>query len=137
MMEEQILLATPEAPGRIPSDALPRVLYTAPGLIAAQPLERLPEGAGVRWLRTDLPETLPHIGAGADERESRLWSWLAFFRRATLIQWPGVLPAEDHPGAPAEPDQLVWFYPGEWFGIDRPVPTLQLKWMRRAQLDYE
>src|SRR5688572_24946726 len=137
MTEEQILLATPDAPGRIPTDALERVLYTAPALIAAQPLQRLPEGIGTRWLRTDLPGVVPHIGAGADEREARLWSWLAFFRRASLIQWPSVLPATDGPKEPAAPDQLVWFYPGQWFGVDQPVPTLQLKWMRRAQQDYE
>ena len=137
LTEEQVLLATPQAPGRIPSDTLDRVLYSAPGLIAAPPLQRLPEGSGVRWLRTDLPGVMPLGGAGADEQEARLWSWLAFFRRAQLIQWPGVLPAQEGPSEAAGPEQLVWFYPGHWFGVDQPVPTLQLKWMRRAQQDYE
>jgi hypothetical protein len=31
----------------------------------------------------------------------------------------------------------VWFYPGSWFGVDQPVPTVQLKWLRRAQQDFE
>src|SRR5206468_8180683 len=27
--------------------------------------------------------------------------------------------------------------PGSWFGVDEPVPTIQLKWLRRAQQDFE
>jgi hypothetical protein len=42
-----------------------------------------------------------------------------------------------NPAQPADPNELTWFYPGEWFGRDEPVPTVQLKWLRRAQQDYE
>jgi hypothetical protein len=31
----------------------------------------------------------------------------------------------------------VWFYPGSWFGVDQPLATVQLKWLRRAQQDFE
>src|SRR5690606_8386034 len=41
------------------------------------------------------------------------------------------------PQEAADPNQMIWFYPGDWFGLDQPVPTIQLKWLRRAQQDYE
>lgn len=66
-----------------------------------------------------------------------MWAFLAFLRNATMVQWADVLPPQSSPDAPGEPSQLIWFYPGEWFGVDRPVPTLQLKWLRQAQIDYE
>jgi hypothetical protein len=102
-------------------------------------MQAWPEGAAppAQWLRTDLPGLVPYIGAGGDERDVRLWAWLAFLRDASLILWNSALPRTDDPLQPAEPGNLVWFYPGEWFGIDEPVPTVQLKWLRRAQQDYE
>ena len=45
--------------------------------------------------------------------------------------------AENAPDAPASPDELIWCYPGAWFGMTGVVPTVQLKWMRRAQQDFE
>ncbi|MCY2954795.1 MAG: hypothetical protein NTU53_22930 [Planctomycetota bacterium] len=135
--EEQVLLATPGSPKRIAADSLDRLLYAAPGLVSATPMQRLPENVGTRWLRTDLPGLIPYGGAGADEREVRLWAWLAFLRKAGLIQWPSVLPATNNAAEAGNPEDLVWFYPGSWFGVKVPVPTLQLKWLRRAQQDYE
>jgi len=135
--EEQVQVASPSSPRRIAPESLDRVLYVARGVVSAPPLQRLPEGAGTRWLRTDLPGLIPYSGAGADEREVRLWAWLAFLRQAELIQWSSVLPGQKGPGVAADPDALVWFYPGSWFGVGEPVPTLQLKWLRRAQQDYE
>lgn len=135
--EEQLQLATPAAPKRIPAEALDRLLYAAPGLVSPSPLQKLPDNRGTRWLRTDLPGLIPYGGAGADEREVRLWAWLAFLRKAQLIQWPSVLPATNNAASAANPEELVWFYPGSWFGVNEPLPTLQLKWLRRAQQDYE
>jgi len=137
MLEEQVLLADSDHSKRIPRQALGRLLYAAAGLASATPLQKLPENAGTRWLRTDLPGLIPYSGAGADQREVRLWAWLAFLRNAQLIAWPSVLPEQDSPVQLANPDDLIWFYPGSWFGVSDPVPTLQLKWLRRAQQDYE
>jgi hypothetical protein len=47
------------------------------------------------------------------------------------------LPHSHNAQEPADPNELTWFYPGRWFGIDEPVPTIQLKWLRRAQQDFE
>jgi hypothetical protein len=42
-----------------------------------------------------------------------------------------------NPNEPADPNDLIWFYPGSWFGVDEAVPSIQLKWLRRAQQDFE
>jgi len=89
------------------------------------------------WLGTDLPRLVPYCGAGGDERDVRVWAWLAFLRRAELVLWDRPLPAGNTAAEPADPDAMVWFYPGEWFGVSGPVPTVQLKWLRRAAQDYE
>lgn len=135
--EEQVQLASPQHPKWLAQQDLHRLLYVAPSLVSVPPLQRLPEGLGMRWLRTDLPGLIPNIGSGADEREVRLWAFLAYLRSAQLIQWPSILPSRSDPASPGDPDELIWFYPGAWFGIDQPVPTVQLKWLRRAQQDYE
>jgi len=135
--EEQIRLASIQFPKLIPADNLDRLLYAAPGLVSAPPLEKLPSDAAGRWLRTDLPGLIPYIGAGADEREARLTAWLAFLRDARLIQWGNVLPSLLDAEQPGYPDEMIWFYPGQWFGMNGVVPSLQLKWLQRAQQDYE
>lgn len=89
------------------------------------------------WMRTDLPGLVPYAGAGSDERDVRVWAWLAFLRRADMIVWDHALPMVDSPNDPADPNTLTWFYPGQWFGVADPVPTIQLAWLRRAQQDYE
>ena len=89
------------------------------------------------WLSTDLPGLIPYCGAGGDERDVRVWAWLAFLRRAQFVLWDRPLPAADNPAVPADPSAMIWFYPGEWFGVTEPLPTLQLKWLRRAAQDYE
>src|SRR5690606_22966754 len=90
-----------------------------------------------RWMRTDLPGLGPYIGAGGDERDVRLWAWLGFLRQASVILWNNALPTTDSPNVPADPNELIRFYPGGWFGMGKPVPTLQLEWLRQAQQDYE
>jgi hypothetical protein len=67
----------------------------------------------------------------------RLWAWLAFLRQSSIIRFGSPLPSQPSIRSPADPSELVWFYPGSWFGVETPVPTVQLKWLRRAQQDYE
>src|SRR6185295_5774860 len=112
---------------------------SAPGLVFASPVSAWPEGVAKppHWLRTDLPGLVPYAGAGGDERDVRLWSWLAHLRSAEMIVWGSPLPRTSSPQQPADPNDLVWFYPGSWFGVADPVPTVQLKWLRRAQQDFE
>lgn len=120
---------------------LPRVMASAPGLVymPVPPDRRPPPNSPqpAHWLRTDLPGLVPYVGAGGDERDVRTWALLASLRRAQVIGWDGALPHARTPQEPADPNELTWFYPGRWFGIDEPVPTVQLKWLRRAQQDFE
>jgi hypothetical protein len=116
-----------------------RLLSAAPGLVFAPPMRIWPDGVDRpgHYLRTDMPALLPYVGAGGDERDVRLWAWLAFLRQARLINFADALPSLSDPTEPADPNELIWFYPGEWFGLKDPVPTIQLKWLRRAQQDFE
>jgi hypothetical protein len=115
-----------------------RIMSAAAGLVYA-PAPPWPQGVGrpMHWLRTDLPGLMPYVGAGGDERDVRLWAWLAFLRQSQVIGWDGALPHANRPDIAADPNELTWFYPGRWFGVDQPVPTIQLKWLRRAEQDYE
>ncbi|HEV2295225.1 MAG TPA: hypothetical protein VGR35_15340 [Tepidisphaeraceae bacterium] len=137
--KDQLAFAGEGTPSLIDPRSSPRVLASAPGLVFNTPVQAWSEGIAqpAQWLRTDLWGLVPYIGAGGDERDVRLWSWLAFLRDASMILWGSALPRTDNPQQPAEPGNLVWFYPGHWFGLGEPVPSIQLKWLRRAQQDYE
>ena len=127
------------AAGAPAGEQLLRVITASPGLVSSSTPK--PAAAAVRltqphWLRTESPGLGPYTGA-ADERDVRLWAWLAFLRRADLVVFDSALPALDSALEPADPGSLVWFYPGQWFGVSEPLPTIQLKWLRRAEQDYE
>lgn len=137
---DQIQLAGQGNPGLIDPITTSRLMAAGKGLVFASPIQAWPNGVErpTQWLRTDLPGLVPYAGAGGDERDVRLWAWLAFLRQqAQMILWAGGFPQNDNPAEPADPNELVWFYPGSWFGVDGLVPSIQLKWLRRAQQDYE
>jgi len=135
--EEQVHLATPQSPTRIDPDDVERLLFLAPGLVRRPPLQTLPAGRGMKVLDAgSAPDYVDAAGA-FDERETRLWAMLAFLREARMLRWPDVLPRGGSLDDPAEPGRIPWFYPGTWFGVEGVVPTLALKWLRRAEQDYE
>lgn len=116
-----------------------RLMTAAHGLVYREPAGNWPKGVAEpgRWLAADKPGLVPFAGAGGDERDVRLWASLASLTKSQVVQWPNTLPNYDNPDQPADPNDVIWFYPGEWFGLDQPVPTVHLKWIRRAQQDYE
>lgn len=126
-------------PQLIDKQSTDRLMTAANGLVFAPAGQPWPAGAALpaHWLRTDLPGLVPYVGAGGDERDVRLWAWLAFLRDTKVIGWDGALPHSHSPQEAADPNELTWFYPGRWFGVDGPIPSIQLKWLRRAQEDYE
>jgi hypothetical protein len=137
--EQQIVSSADRSPNAINAEDLPRVFSAAPGLVSNgtyRPANR-EAPRPLQWLRTDIPGLVPYVGAGGDERDVRLWAWLAFLRKAEIIYWTGALPQNNSPKESADPNELIWFYPGQWFGVEDPVPTVQLKWLRRAQQDFE
>jgi hypothetical protein len=151
--DDQVQFGDSSQPNLIRTDDSTRLITSNPGIVFSTPIRAWPSGIErpPRWLRTDLTGLVPYFGAGGDERDVRLWAWLSFlplpppppnqlgvqYGPVQTIRWAGVLPRGNSPTEPADPNELVWFYPGEWFGVDQPVPTIQLKWLRRAQQDFE
>jgi hypothetical protein len=141
--EDQVQLASAASQSKsnaVTVDSAARLLTASPGLVFASPIQQWPDGVArpKHWLRTDLPALVPLGGAGGSLQAVRLWAWLAYLRDASLILWNNPLPTSDSLEKPADPRDMVWFYPGQWFGLgDRPLPTIQLKWLRRAQQDFE
>ncbi|HVT88630.1 MAG TPA: hypothetical protein VHD56_07255 [Tepidisphaeraceae bacterium] len=148
--DDQIQFASSSSPDLIKAQDASRLVTANPGVIFSSPIQSWPSDTPrpQRWMRTDLTGLIPYVGAGGDERDVRLWAWLSFlplpppqlgvqYGPVTFIRWIGALPTNSAPAQPADPNELIWFYPGSWFGIDQPVPTVQLKWLRRAQQDYE
>ena len=119
-----------------------RIYASAPGLmsVARTGATTQPGNAAARnrvyALRTDASD-VPYFGAGGSERDVRVWAWLAFLRQAGVVLWDQTLPQQESPLESTDAGQVAWFYPGSWYGVDQPVPTMQLKWLRRAQQDYE
>lgn len=139
MQEDQVRFNADGNPA-LPDPAMgARMTVAAPGLVFPPPARNWPDRVARpdRWLPTDAPGLAPYAAVGATERDVRLWAWLASLRQAGLIVWNSPLPRTDGPGVPAGPSDLTWFYPGDWFALDEPVATLQLKWLRRAQQDFE
>jgi hypothetical protein len=139
--DDQLQFATAQNAAQNPNlldpAATDRIMSAATGLVFAAPTQPVLHEPSQHWLRTDLPGLVPYVGAGGDERDVRLWAWLAYLKRAQMIYWSNALPRQNQPAQEADPNEMVWFYPGQWFGLDQPVPSIQLKWLRRAQQDFE
>jgi hypothetical protein len=148
--DDQVQFSSVNTPGLVSTADAGRLITANPAIVFSPPIQTWPTGIQrpARWMRTDLQGLIPYVGAGGDERDVRLWAWLSFlplpppqmnvqYGPVQTIRWSTALPRNDNPLQPADPSELLWFYPGSWFGVDEPVPTIQLKWLRRAQQDYE
>jgi hypothetical protein len=139
LREDQVDFSVTNDDRLIPPRSGGRLMVAAPGLVFATPMRQWPRDVPrpMRWLRTDVPGLVPYVGAGASELDVRLWAWLASLRGASVILWPDPLPRTSGPDDLADPSDVVWFYPGSWFGVDKPLPSIQLKWLRQSQQDFE
>ena len=148
--DDQVQFADASSPNLIKPASANRLITANPGLVFNSALRTWPADLPrpSRFLRTDLPGLSYYVGAGGDERDVRLWAWFASipipqpplgvqYGPVQYVRWPRTLPRASKPTEPADPNEMVWFYPGSWFGVDQPVPTVQLKWLRRAQQDFE
>jgi hypothetical protein len=112
-----IQTGTPDEPNGLAMS--PRIVTRTSGEIASCSLLNLPPSPGSSyWLAAE-----PRM---ATEQDLRSVAWLAYLRRATIVQW----------GDPLQ-GPAAWFVPGTPFGIDGPVETIELKWARQAEQDYE
>ncbi len=136
---DQLAFSNDTNPRLLPRNLTDRLYVASPGLVGVTGADRWPSDLPRprRWLRLDRPSDMPAFGLGGEATDVRTWAWLAFLRGADLITLPNPLPAVDNRHKLADPQELVWFYPGKWFGLEEPVPSVQLKWLRRAQQDFE
>lgn len=140
---DRIEYASEQNPLRPSINDSDRIIARSPGLVSTSLVRRAPNEVGSKpasqetYLDTTAGGPVPYVGAGASQADVRVLSWLAFLRNASFIRLGSALPGETSPTQTANPDELIWFYPGSWFGLDAPVPSLQLKWLRRAQQDFE
>lgn len=135
---DEIQLADQRNPLLISPLLTGRLNCLSPGLISSSPIRKWPENLDrpQTWLRTDFGGLMPYSGTGSLS-DIRVWSWMAALRGARVIEWGSCLPTQPNLIEPSEPSENIWFYPGEWFGADQIIPTVQLKWLRQAQQDYE
>lgn len=124
---------TPTLPNRNDED---RLITASQGLIYNSPVSAAAQRRAPTFVRTDAAGVVARAGVGGDERDVRLWAWLAYVRGAAIIRFDDVLPTTGRDES-ADPNELTWFYPGSWFGVEGSVPSLQLKWLRRAEQDFE
>ncbi len=136
---DEIQIADSRNDKLIDPTATARLNCIAPGLISSSPLRKWPKELSEpqSWVRTDLRGLIPYVGAGGDESDVRSWAFMAFIRKAKMVQWDECLPTTNSLLEPGNPNELTWFVPGEWFGVDGVLPTVQLKWLRRAEQDFE
>ncbi len=135
---DEVQIADERNPNLVDSRLTSRLNCVAPGLISSSPLRKWPDNLErpETWLRTDLRGLMPYAGGG-EQSDVRVWAWMASLRGARVIEWGNCLPTTSALNEASDPSEIIWFYPGEWFGVDEVVPTVQLKWMRRAQQDFE
>ena len=116
-----------------------RLVPASAGLVSDVPIETWPDGLDEppTWLPTAGNALIPYTGAGGTLADVRSWAWLAFVRRSGLVDFGSALPQADSAAEAGDPNRLVWFYPGRWFGREGVVPSVQLKWLREAQQDHE
>ncbi len=157
--DERVSFAETDGNDRPVQTQADRLVTLAPGLVSASPMRRVALDAasgaasaagvgssgatgaasGARATHLDARDRalVPYAGAGASEADVRVWAFLAFLRGSNVIRFGSTLPGAESLDVAADPDELTWFYPGSWFGVEGPVPSLPLKWLRRAQQDYE
>ena len=157
--QSRLVFQTDDDPTLLDPATADRIVSVSPGLLAMRPDPPTTEATSAAALlspstaSTSSPTTTPGAApvhhwlvAGADSSfdlgasgadDARLWGSLAYLRQAGLVRFDPCLPATNDSQSPADPDALPWFYPGSWFGLDQPVATVRVKWLRRAEQDYE
>lgn len=140
--DDQVRLSTvDDDPAYLAPVQASRLFTRAAGVVYPSRIRDWPTGVArpEHWVDATVDGAVD--GAVATEQDARSLAWLAYLRGASIV---GCRPALSEPAAKAIAGQSavaitdgVWFYPGAAFGVAGPLPTLQLKWMRQAEQDYE
>ncbi len=143
--DDQLQFASYANPNAIDPQTTGRLVTASPGLIFPSPIRDWPTGAAParHWVDAGAKDSSCHVTGIASEQGVRSLAAVAFARDASLILCgnplpiPGAAPAQAAPQAAASSDQLIWCYPGDAYGVSEPLATVQLKWIRQAEQDYE
>ena len=133
--DDQLPTASHDTPGLLTPAGGGRLLTRAVGGVDVEGRAAWPDRSPGPSRYLDLTEASVLHGTG-DEQDIRAVAWLAHLRGATVLTGGRVLPSASSASAPAPADELAWCYPGAWYGVAGPVPTIQLKWLRQAATDY-
>ena len=103
--DDQVQFVSPDNPALLAVSMATRIVTLSPGLVFGAPTQSWPEEVRrpEHWMMTDAQGLVPYLGAGTDQRDVRLWAWLAYLKHADLIQWSGALPEQNDPTAQADP----------------------------------
>jgi hypothetical protein len=137
LTDDQLQLRSAGNPAGIAPDTTSRLSTLAPGLVSASPIRDWPAEAlpPRHWI--DATARGDAFTSIASEQGTRTLAWLAFARDASLVLTGAALPDNGTKQTPVQADESPCFYPGQWYGIDGPLATLQLKWNRQAEQDFE
>ena len=86
------------------------------------------------WLAPGQPPYFPPMGLLARPADVRVVPWLAMKYRCAGIFIPDVLCWSNDAGS-CRPNLARLFYPGKMLGIDKPLPSVRLKYLRRGLQD--
>ena len=135
--DDQTELASDANPNAISAGTTTRLITLSQGLVYPSAIRQWPANAlpPRHWIDAGAKDGSCDITGIATEQGIRTLASLAFSRDASVILCGKPLPAPGRPSTRA--DQLLWCYPGEEFGVEFPLATVQLKWIRQAEQDYE
>ncbi len=135
LADGETILDTDRSPAGVPHTVASRLFTLSEGLVYPSPIRDWPSDVAkpLHWINTDQQfGSTSYIGVG-NEQDIRTLAALAFIRNATLVHIAQALPKS---GVPDDANQIVLFYPGQVYGVNHPLATLQLKWLRKAEQDF-
>ncbi len=140
MQDDQTQLVSPANPSAIGLESTSRLITVAPGLVCASPIRDWPTQAlpPRHWIDAAATGGPLETTGLSTEQGIRTLAWLAFSRDASLVLCGNPLPVHLSEALHPQPgNRLTLCYPGAWFATDAPLATIQLKWLREAEQDYE
>jgi hypothetical protein len=139
LRQDQLRLASASNDALATAGTAHRLLTRADGDVQSADAADWPAGVDppASYLDASNPgDPSPVLHGTGEEQDVRAAAWLAFLRGATVLTCGRPLPSTS-PSSPIPADELPWLYPGSWYGVNGPLPTLQLKWLRQAEQDFE
>lgn len=118
-------------------------IWTTPCRYYHRPtMERLRQLGKRTWMSPDRPPFSGSLAVEAPPVQSRSIPWQAFLQGddavwiANTTRWPKAL-LDEPICRRGEPSDAWLVYPGRWFGLDAPIPSVRLKQLMLGAQDYQ